>query len=53
MVVEGSHFDDIICNPTMEDLGEISDLGKRDVLFIKGNNTVELMLILDYMRDKL
>lgn len=42
----------IIGDLTTEILGGIIDLGKGKVSWMKGNNTVELPLILDYMRHK-
>lgn len=52
LVVEVSPFDLIIGDYTMEDLGVIIHLGKRKVPLMKGNNTIALPLIPDYMREK-
>lgn len=52
LVVEGSYFDVIICDPTMEDLERIIDLGRWKVSLIKGNKYVGLPFIPNDMREK-
>lgn len=42
LVIEGSPFDVIIGDPTMQILQTVIDLGRRQVRFIKEDHAVEL-----------